>query len=47
MNFNGTSDYFEIYALSGSTMFKASADSTNPITGLTYATFVQGYYLGS
>jgi hypothetical protein len=48
MNFNGTTDTFEIYGRTNSVTWKVgSATATLAIPNLTYATYVQGFYLGA
>lgn len=48
MNFNGTTDTFEIYGYTNSPTWKAgSGTATLAIPNLTYATYVHGFYLGS
>ena len=48
MLFNGSTDTFEIYGRTYSTTWKVgSATATLAIANLTYATFVQGFYLGA
>jgi hypothetical protein len=47
MNFNGTTDTFEIYGKTYSVTWKVgSATATLAIPSLTYATYVHGFYLG-
>ena len=48
MNFNGTSDTFEIYGRTYSTTWKVgSATAIIAVPNLTYATYVHGFYLGA
>jgi hypothetical protein len=48
MNFNGTSDTFEIYGRTYSVTWKVgSATAVLAIPSLTYATYVHGFYLGA
>ena len=48
MNFNGTSDTFEIYGRTYSVTWKVgSATATLAIPNVTYATYVHGFYLGA
>jgi hypothetical protein len=48
MNFNGSSDTFEIYGNTTSATWKAgSGTSIGAIQNVTYATYVHGFYLGS
>jgi hypothetical protein len=48
MNFNGTTDTFEIYGRTYSVTWKVgSALANQAIPSLTYATYVQGFYLGA
>lgn len=48
MNFNGTTDTFEIYGRTYSTTWKVgSATATLAIANLTYATYIHGFYLGA
>jgi hypothetical protein len=48
MNFNGTTDTFEIYGRTYSTTWQTGSGTANQaIANLTYATFVQGFYLGA
>ena len=48
MNFNGTTDTFEIYGRTYSTTWKTGSGTANQaIPSLTYATYVQGFYLGA
>ena len=48
MNFNGTTDTFEIYGRTYSSTWKTGSGTANQaIPSLTYATYVQGFYLGA
>jgi len=48
MNFNGTTDTFEIYGRTYSSTWKTgSGTAIIAVPNLTYATYVQGFYLGS
>ena len=48
MFFNGTSDTFELYGKTTFTTWSVgSGTATNAIPNLTYATYIQGFYLGA
>lgn len=48
MNFNGTTDTFELYGKTTFTTWSVgSGTATNAIPNLTYATYIQGFYLGA